>query len=65
MDPIVFSNRIVAEGLAMPRSKTWNVELNRRLVEGLDLRVNYRERRGSREMIVDRIVAGNEGELRL
>ena len=62
---IVFRNRVAPEGLAMPRSKTWNVELDRQLAKGLDLRVNYRERHGSREMIVDRIVAGNEGELRL
>ena len=52
---VVFANRIAPRGLDLPRGITWNVEATRRLGEGVNLRVAYRERYGSREMLVDRL----------
>ncbi len=63
--PIVFANVVSDEGLENPRSLAWNVELDRRLTEKVQLRVNYRERLGSQEMVVDRAVEGGEGTLLL
>jgi hypothetical protein len=62
--PIVFEN-VTADELESQRSTTWNVELDRELAEGFAVRVGYRERYGSDEMIVDRIVEGGQGTLRL
>jgi hypothetical protein len=62
--PIVFQN-LTADELESQRSTTWNVELDRELAEGFAVRVGYRERYGSDEMIVDRIVEGRQGTLRL
>jgi hypothetical protein len=61
--PIVFRNRVAWEELSAPRSTTWNLELDRFLTELLELRIGYRERRGTKELIVDRIVDGSEGAL--
>ena len=63
--PIVFENVIAREELESPRSTTWNLELDRRIAEGFDVRVGYRERYGSEELVVDRIVEGARGTLRL
>jgi hypothetical protein len=62
--PIVFEN-VTAERLESPRSTTWNLELDRRIAEGFDVRLGYRERYGAEEMVVDRIVEGGRGALRL
>jgi hypothetical protein len=62
--PIVFENR-TGETLESPRSTTWNVELDRQLTEELALRLGYRERYGQEELVVDRLVEGGRGTLRL
>jgi outer membrane receptor protein involved in Fe transport len=62
--PIVFENR-TAEALESPRSTTWNVELDRQVTEGLEVRAGYRERYGAEELLVDRIVDGARGTLLL
>jgi hypothetical protein len=61
--PVVFRNRVARDGLRVPRSKTWNLELDHFLTDILALRIGYRERRGSEEPIVDRRIEGGEGEL--
>ena len=63
--PIVFDNVTAREDLESPRSTTWNVELDRRLAEGIDVRVGYRERYGAEELLVDRIVEAGRGTMRL
>ncbi len=63
--PIVFENRTERAELESPRSTTWNLELDRKLAQGLDLRLSYRERYGSEELVVDRIVEEGRGTLRL
>ena len=63
--PLVFAPRVADEGLDMPRSTTWNVELSQVLARNLQLRVNYRERRGSKELIVDRVENGASGAMLL
>ncbi len=57
-NPVVLEPRVANEGLETPRSTTWNVELGRLVGDSLQLRVNYRERRGSNEFIVDRVDPG-------
>jgi hypothetical protein len=63
--PIVFENRISPEGLESPRSLTWNAELDRTLTEGFQMRVGYRERYGSEELLIDRLVEEGRGALEL
>jgi hypothetical protein len=63
--PVVFDNLISPDGLESPRSLAWNVELTRELRRNLEVRVGYRERHGSKEMLVDRRVEGGEGALLL
>ncbi len=62
---LVFAPRVADEGLDMPRSTTWNVALSQVLAKDLQLRVNYRERRGSKELIVDRVENGASGAMLL
>jgi len=59
--PLVFRNRVDAEGLSLPRSKVWNVELDRSLGDRWMLRVNYRELRGRHQAVVDRVEDGPGG----
>jgi len=63
--PLVFAPRVADEGLELPRSTTWNIELSQVLAKDFQLRVNYRERRGSKEMIVDRVENGASGAMLL
>jgi len=58
--PRAFQNRIATEGLRLPKSTAWHVELDQALTESWILRAAYRERHGSREMVVDRITSGPE-----
>jgi hypothetical protein len=61
--PIVFRHRYSDADIDTPRSTTWNVELDRVLAPWLEARLDYRERRGSQELIVDRLVENGEGSL--
>jgi hypothetical protein len=61
-----FVNRMDAEGVRVPRSAMWHLELDQPIGDALSFRVSYRERRGSRELVVERLETGPEGpELRL
>ena len=62
--PVTFENRSERE-LESPRSTTWNLELDRQLAEGFDVRVGYRERYGAEELLVDRLVEDGRGTLLL
>ena len=59
--PAVFEPRVADVDLETPRSTTWSVELSQLLGENLQVRVSYRERRGSKEFIVDRVEPGDDG----
>ena len=59
--PAVFEPRVSDVDLQTPSSTTWNVELSQLLGDNLQVRVNYRERRGSKEFIVDRVDPGDDG----
>jgi hypothetical protein len=63
--PLVFQNRVDSEGLRVPRGTTWNVEVNQMLGKEWMLRINYRERRGSRELVVDRLPDTAQGPMLL
>ena len=52
--PLVFQNVIDPEGLDVPRTRIWNVELNQALTEDWLVRVKYQEHRGETELVVDR-----------
>jgi Carboxypeptidase regulatory-like domain len=62
--PLVFRDR-VADTLDIPRSTAWSAELDELLTPGLELRLGYRERHGSDEMIVDRLEEEGQGTLLL
>ena len=64
-DPLVFQNRLAEQGLRVPRSTMWNLEVDQALGAGILLRVNYRERRGSKEPIVDRLEQTADGPVLL
>lgn len=51
--PVVLENRLAAGGVRTPRSTAWNVQLDQLLATDLTLRVGYRQRRGSKELVVD------------
>ena len=59
--PLMFQNVIDPQGLDVPRTRIWNVELNQALGENWLVRVKYQERLGGREMIVDRLEDGPHG----
>lgn len=59
--PLVFSNRTDPEGLEVPRATVWNAELNHEVVSGLLVRVNYRERLGAQELVVNRLEETPDG----
>jgi outer membrane receptor protein involved in Fe transport len=58
---LVFENRIAPDGIHVPRSTTWNVEVNQALGRDWMLRVNYRERDGRKEMVIDRLEDAPDG----
>jgi hypothetical protein len=58
---LVFENRLASDGLHVPRTTNWHVELDQALGRDWMLRVNYRERRGTKEMVVDRVEESPEG----
>jgi outer membrane receptor protein involved in Fe transport len=64
---ILFRPTVLREELEMPRSWAWNVEWSRVLRPGVELRINYRELRGTEEMVVERIEGSGtrDGRLRL
>lgn len=59
--PVVFRHRYSEADIDTPRSTTWNVELDHVLAPWLEARLGYRERRGSQELIVDRLVENGQG----
>jgi TonB dependent receptor/TonB-dependent Receptor Plug Domain len=46
-------NRITPEGLKMPASTAWNIEIDQALQADLLVRIGYRQTRGSNQLIVD------------
>jgi outer membrane receptor protein involved in Fe transport len=63
--PVEFENRISPDGLESPRSFAWNVELDRELRRGVEVRVGYRERHGTKELLVDPRIEEGRGTLLL
>ena len=61
--PLVFENRVSSDGLRLPKSTAWNIELNQTIGQDWAFRINFRERRGSKELIVDRVTADPEAPL--
>ncbi|MAG71760.1 MAG: TonB-dependent receptor [Vicinamibacterales bacterium] len=55
-----FANRIAAGGLRTPLSNLWHLELHQALGDDTQVRVGYRARRGSRELVVDPIAGAGE-----
>lgn len=62
--PVVFAHA-VAPDLQVPRSLTWNVEYDHRVTDEFSVRMNYLERRGSNELVVEPIRSGSAGQLLL
>jgi hypothetical protein len=46
-------NRVDADGLRTPRTRTWNVELDQQIAATTTARFGYRNSRGTRDLVVD------------
>src|SRR5262249_30561405 len=55
----------LANDLQNPRSASWNVELDRQVMEKLAVRVSYQQRNSSRDFVTNPIVNNGEGELQV
>jgi len=59
-----YQNKIVGE-LRNPRSSSWNLELDRQILEGLVLRIAYEQRNTANDFVVSPVFTGTAGTLQL
>jgi outer membrane receptor for ferrienterochelin and colicin len=59
-----YQNKIVGE-LRNPRSTSWNLELDRQILEGLLLRIAYEQRSTANDFVVSPVSTGAAGTLQL
>jgi hypothetical protein len=59
---VYYQNKINGE-LRNPRSTSWNLELDRKVLEGLLLRVAYEQRNTTKDFVVSPVGAGTTGAL--
>jgi hypothetical protein len=59
-----YQNKIAGE-LRNPRSTSWNLELDRQILEGLLLRVAYEQRNTTNDFVVSPVSTGTAGTLQL
>lgn len=61
---VFYQNKIIGP-LKNPRSTSWNVELDRQVLDGLWLRVAYEQRNTTNDFVVSSVTAGETGALEL
>ena len=61
---VFYQNKIIGQ-IRNPRSTSWNLELDRQVLEGLWLRVAYEQRNTTDDFIVSPVSTGNTGALEL
>ena len=61
----VFYRNTIKGDLENPRSRSWNLELDRQLLAGLSLRLAYEQRNTTRDFVVSPISSGTTGVLEL
>jgi hypothetical protein len=61
---VFYQNKIIGQ-LRNPRSTSWNLELDRQVLEGLWLRVAYEQRNTTDDFVVSPVSTGNTGALEL
>ncbi len=65
VDSTVFYRNTINGDLENPRSTSWNLELDRQLLQGLSLRLAYEQRNTTRDFVVSPISSGATGVLEL
>jgi outer membrane receptor for ferrienterochelin and colicin len=65
VDSSVFYRNTINGDLENPRSKSWNLELDRQLLRGLSLRLAYEQRNTTRDFVVSPSSSGATGNLEL
>jgi outer membrane receptor for ferrienterochelin and colicin len=65
VDSSVFYRNTINGNLENPRSTSWNLELDRQLLQGLSLRLAYEQRNTTRDFVVSPISSGATGVLEL
>ncbi len=65
LDSTVFYRNTINGDLENPRSTSWNLELDRQLLQGLSLRLAYEQRNTTRDFVVSPISSGATGVLEL
>src|SRR5882724_8165630 len=65
VDSTVFYRNTINGDLENPRSTSWNLELDRQLLQGLSLRLAYEQRSTTRDFVVSPISSGATGVLEL
>jgi outer membrane receptor for ferrienterochelin and colicin len=65
LDSSVFYRNTIRGDLENPRSTSWNLELDRQLLQGLSLRLAYEQRNTTRDFVVSPISSGATGALEL
>ena len=65
VDSTVFYRNTINGDLENPRSTSWNLELDRQLLQGLSLRLAYEQRNTTRDFIVSPASSGTTGVLDL
>jgi outer membrane receptor for ferrienterochelin and colicin len=65
LDSSVFYRNTIRGDLENPRSTSWNLELDRQLLQGLSLRLAYEQRNTTRDFVVSPISSGATGVLEL
>jgi hypothetical protein len=61
---VFYQNKIIGQ-LRNPRSTSWNLELDRQVLEGLWLRIAYEQRNTANDFVVSPVSTGNSGALEL
>jgi outer membrane receptor for ferrienterochelin and colicin len=65
VDSSVFYRNTINGDLENPRSTSWNLELDRQLLQGLSLRLAYEQRNTTKDFVVSPIPSGATGVLEL
>ncbi len=65
VDSTVFYRNTINGDLENPRSTSWNLELDRQLLQGLSLQLAYEQRNTTRDFVVSPISSGATGVLEL
>ena len=64
LSSVFYQNKIIGQ-LRNPRSTSWNLEVDRQVLDGLWLRIAYEQRNTTNDFVVSPVSTGNTGALEL